>query len=173
MPPATAGASAAQAREHLLDLLAPVVTGAGYDLEDVSVASAGRRSIVRVTVDADGGIDLDAVAVVSRLVSDALDEDAARPDSPRALAGAYVLEVSSPGVDRPLTEPRHWRRAVGRLVRVEVAGNPVTGRVVAADDSGVTLDCDGSTRQLGWSELGRGKVEVEFNRPGDRTDEEE
>jgi len=96
MPPATAGASAAQAREYLLDLLGPVVAEAGYDLEDVAVSSAGRRSLVRVTVDADGGIDLDAVAVVSRLVSDALDADATRPGSPRVLAGAYVLEVSSP-----------------------------------------------------------------------------
>src|SRR3954465_1150761 len=120
MPPATAGASAAQAREHLLDLLGPVVAGAGYDLEDVAVSAAGRRSLVRVTVDADGGIDLDAVAVISRLVSDAPDADATPTGSPRALANAYVLEVSSPGVDRPLTEPRHWRRATGRLVRVEI-----------------------------------------------------
>jgi ribosome maturation factor RimP len=164
MPPATAGASAAQAREHLLDLLGPVVSGAGYDLEDVAVTAAGRRSLVRVTVDADGGIDLDAVAVVSRLVSDALDADANAPGSPRALANAYVLEVSSPGVDRPLTEPRHWRRAIGRLVRVDVAGKQVTGRVGSVDDSGVTLDVDGTELQAGFAELGRGKVQVEFNR---------
>jgi len=171
MPPATAGASAAQAREHLLELLGPIVADAGYDLEDVTVTAAGRRSLVRVTVDADGGIDLDAVAVVSRLVSDALDADAENPRSPRALAGAFVLEVSSPGVDRPLTEPRHWRRAIGRLVKVEVAGRTVTGRLTAADDSGVTLEVDGAeSRPVGWAELGRGKVQVEFNRPGDATD---
>ena len=170
MPPATAGASAAQAREHLLDLLGPVVSGAGYDLEDVAVTAAGRRSLVRVTVDADGGIDLDAVAVVSRLVSDALDADANTPGSPRALANSYVLEVSSPGVDRPLTEPRHWRRAIGRLVRVEVNGKSVTARVGSVDDSGVTLDVDGTERQVGFAELGRGKVQVEFNRPGDEED---
>jgi ribosome maturation factor RimP len=164
MPPATAGASAAQAREYLLDLLGPVVAEAGYDLEDVAVTSAGRRSLVRVTVDADGGIDLDAVAVVSRLVSDALDADATRSGSPRVLAGAYVLEVSSPGVDRPLTEPRHWRRAVGRLVRVEIAGNQVTGRVGSVDDAGVTLEVEGAERRAGFAELGRGKVQVEFNR---------
>src|SRR3954470_12786161 len=144
MPPASAGASAAasagRAREHLLQLLEPVVSKAGYDLKDVTVTSAGRRSLVRVTVDADGGIDLDAVAVVSRLVSDALDADAQEPSSPRALAGAYVLEVSSPGVDRPLTEPRHWRRAIGRLVKVEVGGRAMTGRVLETDDAGVTLE---------------------------------
>lgn len=167
MPPATAGASAAQAREHLLDLLGPVVAGAGYDLEDVAVTAAGRRSLVRVTVDAEGGIDLDAIATVSRLVSEALDADANTPGSPRALAGSYVLEVSSPGVDRPLTEPRHWRRATGRLVRVEVGGKQVTGRIGSVDDSAVTLDLGGSKLRAGFAELGRGKVQVEFNRPDD------
>jgi ribosome maturation factor RimP len=164
MPPATAGASAAQARERLLDLLGPLVAEAGYDLDDVIVTSAGRRSLIRVTVDADGGIDLDAVAMVSRLVSDALDADSENPASPRALAGAYVLEVSSPGVDRPLTEPRHWRRAVGRLVKVEIHGQSVTGRVAAADDDAVTLDVTGRRRTVTLADLGRGKVQVEFNR---------
>ena len=164
MPPATAGASAAQARDHLLELLTPLVSAAGYDLEDVTVTSAGRRSLVRVTVDADGGIDLDAVATISRLVSDALDKDAEDPKSPRALAGAYVLEVSSPGVDRPLTEPRHWRRATGRLVKVEVGGTTLTGRVLECSGTGVTLDVGGTRRTAPWSELGRGKVQVEFNR---------
>lgn len=175
MPPATAGAAASadRAREHLLQLLEPVVTAAGFDLEDVSVTSAGRRSLVRVTVDADGGIDLDAVAAVSRLVSDALDADTQNPGSPRALGGAYVLEVSSPGVDRPLTEPRHWRRAAGRLVKVDVAGRSVTGRIAGVDDAGVTLELEGGgTRAAAFAELGRGKVQVEFNRPGDGIEEE-
>lgn len=170
MPPATAGASAAQTREHLLDLLGPLVSEAGYDLEDIAVTSAGRRSLVRVTVDAEGGIDLDAVAQVSRLVSDALDADADNPDSPRALAGAYVLEVSSPGVDRPLTEPRHWRRAQGRLVKTEVAARQLVGRVDSVDDTGVTLDVDGAARHVAWSALGRGRVQVEFNRRDDGED---
>jgi len=167
MSPATAGTSAAKAREHLLELLRPVVTDAGYDLEDVTVSAAGRRSLVRVTVDADGGIDLDAVATVSRIVSDAMDADAA---SSAVLAGSYVLEVSSPGVDRPLTQPRHWRRAVGRLVAVDVRGGKreggerLTGRVVAAGDAAVRLDVDGAHRSIPWSELGSGKVQVEFNR---------
>src|SRR5690349_2133827 len=100
-------------RHQLETLLRPVVTAQGYDLEEVSVAAAGRRSLIRITVDGEDGIDLDGIATVSRVVSDAL--DAAEQDGP-AFAGPYVLEVSSPGVDRPLTEPRHWRRALGRLV---------------------------------------------------------
>ncbi len=162
MPPASAGASAAQVRDRLVDLLGPLVAGAGYDLEDVSVAAAGRRSVVRVVVDAEDGIDLDAIATVSRVVSDALDE---RTES--MLAGSYVLEVSSPGVDRPLTEPRHWRRAAGRVVTVQTGGRTVTGRVVEAGDDGVTLeigDSDRSTRRIAWADLGRGRVQVEFNR---------
>ena len=163
MPPAQANAAA----QHLLEVLAPVVADTGYDLEDVTVTSAGRRSLVRVIVDADGGVDLDAIADVSRVVSDAMDADA--PGGP-AFAGPYVLEVTSPGVDRPLTEPRHWRRAVGRLVQVRVGGSDgetVTGRVQAAEGSGVVLDVDGSPRELAWSELGAGKVQIEFNRGGE------
>jgi ribosome maturation factor RimP len=163
MPPPTAGRSGAEARQHLLDLLGPVVEAAGYDLEDVTVTAAGRRSLVRVSVDADGGIDLDAVAAVTRAVSDVLDTDA---DGGSALAGPYVLEVSSPGVDRPLTEARHWRRAVGRLVEVPVGDASVTGRVIATSEDGVTLDIEGATRTLVWGEFGRGKVQVEFNAPG-------
>ena len=91
-------------------LLAPVVEGLGLDLEDVEVTAAGRRRRVCVVVDRDGGIDLDAVADVSKSVSDVLDASDALGSAP------YVLEVTSPGVDRPLTQPRHWRRARGRLV---------------------------------------------------------
>jgi ribosome maturation factor RimP len=163
MPSARANATA----QHLLEVLAPVVTATGHDLEDVSVTSAGRRSLVRVVVDSDGGVDLDAVAEVSRVVSDALDADA--PGGP-AFAGPYVLEVTSPGVDRPLTEPRHWRRAVDRLVQVRVGGadgETVTGRVRATDGAGVVLDVDGTKREIGWGELGAGKVQVEFNRGGE------
>jgi ribosome maturation factor RimP len=173
MPPASAGKPAAQvgrasgsarsgqARDRLLEVLTPVVAATGHDLEDVTVTSAGRRSLVRVIVDADGGVDLDAVADVSRAVSEALDDDA---DGGAAFAGPYVLEVSSPGVDRPLTEQRHWRRAVGRLVQVPVAGASITGRLVATDDRGVKLEVVGAAREILWSELGRGRVQVEFNR---------
>ncbi len=165
MPPARSS----YVREHLLDVLTPVVEATGYDLEDVTVTSAGRRNLVRVVVDADGGVDLDAVADLSRAVSDAIDDDA---NGGSAFAGPYVLEVSSPGVDRPLTEQRHWRRAVGRLVQVAVGEATITARVVGTDARGVTLDVDGTARVLGWDELGTGRVQVEFNRPrsGDEAD---
>jgi ribosome maturation factor RimP len=145
------------ARADLLDLLAPVVAAAGYDLEDVTVTVAGRRSLVRVIVDADEGVDLDGVADVSRAVSDVL-------DGGDAFAGPFVLEVSSPGVDRPLTEPRHWRRARGRLATVPVGDETLTGRITGTSGAGVVLDIDGTARELAWSDLGAGRVQVEFNR---------
>lgn len=165
MPPATAGTSASRVREQLLHLLDPMVSAAGYDLEDVAVSTAGRRKLVRIVVDADGGIDLDSVADVSRIVSDALDADDAAQS---LLAGPYVLEVSSPGVDRPLAEPRHWRRAVGRLVHVPVGEHSITGRLLGTDDAGVTLETDGARRSYSWGELGPGRVQVEFNRAGEQ-----
>lgn len=160
-----AAKSAAAAREHLLALLTPVVESAGYDLEDISVTAAGRRSVVRVSVDADGGIDLDAVAEVSRLISETLDST---DGSPSGFSDPYVLEVGSPGVDRPLTEPRHWRRAAGRLVKV----GDTTGRIVDTDDAGVTLDVAGTRQVLPWADLGTGRVQVEFNR-ADPAEEDE
>ncbi|SDT77818.1 ribosome maturation factor RimP [Actinoplanes derwentensis] len=149
------------ARARLREVVEPVVAKSGYDLEDLSVSRAGRRFVVRVLVDRDAGVGLDDVAVVSRAISDAL--DAADESGGELLAGEYQLEVGSPGVDRPLTEPRHWRRNTGRLVEV----NGLVGRVVSAGDTGVALDVDGTTRELAWAELGAGKVQIEFKRLDD------
>lgn len=162
MMPATSAAS----RARLVQLLTPAVEATGHDLEDVSVSPAGKRRVVRVVVDRDGGITLDDVADVARAVSDLL--DAAETDEPDLLGGAYVLEVSSPGVDRPLTQPRHWRRNTGRLVQAALAdGTSVTGRVLSADDVEVLLDLEGTAgteRRLLLAEILSGSVQVEFNR---------
>ncbi len=149
-------------RDALLRVLEPVVVSAGFDLEDLDVTPAGRRRVLRVVVDRDGGVDLDDIADVSRAVSTALDDSDAMGGTP------YVLEVTSPGVDRPLTERRHWRRARGRLVLATLAeGAPVTGRVLDVDEAGVTVDVDGTARVLPWESLRRGVVQVEFSRPDD------
>jgi ribosome maturation factor RimP len=148
---------------RLSELLAPVVETTGADLENVDVSKAGKRSVVRVVVDRDGGVSMDDVADVSRAVSDALDQlDEADPG---ALGPSYVLEVTSPGVDRPLTAPRHWRRNVNRRVTVVLTEGPnVTGRITAADDEKVVLDVDGTERALSLTEIVRGTVQVEFSR---------
>lgn len=152
-------------RARVLQALAPVVEATGHDLEDVTVSPAGKRRVVRVLVDKDGGVTLDDVTLVSRKVSEAL--DALDEQDPSVLGGAYVLEVSSPGVDRPLVAPRHWRRNVGRLVTATVADGPVVGRVLRSDDLEVTLDVAGTERTLLLAEISRAVVEVEFSRGTD------
>ncbi|MER6575090.1 ribosome maturation factor RimP [Nonomuraea sp. NPDC001023] len=155
----------ASPRDHLMKLLEPVVGAEGLDLEDVTVTQAGKRRLLRVIVDRDGGVSLDDIADVSQAVSTALDEDDVMGQA------AYTLEVSSPGVDRPLTEPRHWRRAAKRLVKAEMRdGTVVEGRVLAADESGVDLDVAGSARRLDYQDLTRGRVQVEFRRIDDTDD---
>lgn len=157
-----------QAAARVRALLAPVVAAGGRDLEDVTVTAAGRRSVVRVLVDADGGISLDDVAEVSHAVSAALEEaDAADPS---LFGPSYVLEVSSPGVDRPLTAPRHWRRNVGRLIVVTpVQGAAFQGRLTAAEEQSVTLDVDGEVRTLPYEAVRSGLVQVEFRRLASET----
>lgn len=142
---------------------------AGFALEDVIVSVAGRRLVVRVAVDRDEGVlDLDAVADAARLAGDALD---AVEGTPAALPVEYVLEVGSPGVERPLTLPRHWRRAVGRLVRVTLrAGGSVTGRVGETDDVAVRLWVADAVQTLSYGDIARAVVQVEMSRPaGDDT----
>jgi ribosome maturation factor RimP len=169
------------ATSRLAGWIEPVVAGAGYDLEELVVTPAGRRSVVRVVVDRDQGVTLDDIAEVSRAVSEVLDaNDDGMGRTP------YVLEVTSPGVDRPLTEPRHWRRNIGRLVTVAVgpvaARGEVTGRITAVGDTGVDLAVEApgkpgakkrppTPRQVPWADLGPGRVQVEFGR-ADAADED-
>jgi ribosome maturation factor RimP len=155
--------------KRLAELIEPVVAAAGLDLESVRMSVAGKRRLLRIVVDGDHGVSLDDAADVSRDISARLDEVNALGEVP------YTLEVSSPGVDRPLTEPRHWRRAVGRLVKVKVTGEgTVEGRIIAADADGVTLDLAKGERRLELAELGPGAIQIEFGRiPDAELDEAE
>lgn len=156
------------AHEAVERLAEPVARAAGMEVESIDVTRVGRRRLLRVVVDADGGVGLDAMALVSQKLSAKLDASGIMGEAP------YTLEVTSPGVDRPLTQPRHWRRAVGRLVSVPVAqgaGNgsrtpasTVIGRVAAAGEDGIVLDVEGRRREIGFADLGPGKVQVEFRR---------
>jgi ribosome maturation factor RimP len=165
-----AAADLAGQRSRLHAVVEPVVSAAGYDLEALSLKRAGRRHQVRVIVDSDDGVNLDTVADLSRDISAALDE--AEESGGDLVPGEYELEVSSPGIDRLLTLPRHWRRSVGRLVKVTVDDRSVTGRVKAADDSGVELEVEGRPRRLAYTELGPGRVQIEFNRLTEISDDE-
>jgi ribosome maturation factor RimP len=143
-------------------LAAPAAASAGLVVESVTITPAGRRRVLRVVVDlpADvvGGVPLEAVTQASQALTEALEASDVMGEAP------YVLEVSSPGVDRPLTEPRHWRRARGRLVTAALTdGRSATGRVVAVEEEGVVLD--GAEAVVPWAALRAGRLELEFSRP--------
>lgn len=144
------------------------VEGVGFELEALDVQQAGRRRLVKVVIDAEDGasgaegVGLDEIAEVSRTVSTALD---AADD---LLAGAYTLEVTSPGVDRPLTKPRHWRRARLRLAKITLTdGTGFTARIGDAGDGSVQVLRDGALRTLAYADIERAVVEVEFRQPPD------
>jgi ribosome maturation factor RimP len=168
--PTVSPVDVAAVKSRVRDVIEPMAQSAGYDLEDLSVVRMGRRYVVRVTVDRDGGVGLDAVADLSRDISRALDE--AEAEAGEFLAAEYILEVSSRGTDRPLTEPRHWRRNVGRLVTVRRVGGPLTARIVRADDAGATLSVDGVENTYPYADLGSGRIEVEFSRLDDIDEDE-
>ncbi|MFF0271029.1 ribosome maturation factor RimP [Kribbella sp. NPDC004536] len=143
----------------LENFLRPIVEQFGCDLEAADIAPAGRRRLLRVLVDRDGGISLDDVAEVTRAISKALDADDIMGE------GAYTLEVSSPGVDRPLTLPRHWRRNLDRLVKINLtAGGTLAGRIKSASDEAAELDVDGKRQTVPYADVAKAKVQIEFNR---------
>ncbi|MEU5388862.1 ribosome maturation factor RimP [Kitasatospora cineracea] len=152
--------------DRLRALLEPLAAEAGLDLEEVKVTQAGSRRQVQIDVDADGGVDLDAIAEFSRLVSQQLDASDLMGEAP------YLLEVGSPGAERPLNEPRHWRRATGRLAAVKlVDGAELTARVLESDEDGALVEVQPvkgrgrpKERRLEFAEIARARVQVEFNR---------
>lgn len=153
-------AQSATQGSQLEPVVRAAVRGTGFELEGLEEVQAGRRRLVRVIVDSDAGVGLDDIATVSRTVSHALDE---RED---LFTGPYTLEVTSPGVDRPLTAPRHWRRNRLRLVRATLAGGgELVGRVGDCDEDGVTLLVSGALRRVRYAELARAVVELEFTPP--------
>ena len=149
-----------QTRDRLAEVLEGPLSALGLDVEALELSQAGRRRVLRVAVDRDGGVTLDDVADATREVSRLLD------DSDVMGQTAYTLEVSSPGTDRPLVAPRHWRRNTGRLVKVALAGGEsLTGRVVRGDEAGALLDVSGQPREVAYDQVTRAKVVPELNRP--------
>ncbi|WP_148574486.1 ribosome maturation factor RimP [Nocardioides caldifontis] len=148
-----------QTKDRLVSELTPPLLEMGLDLEGLELTPAGRRRLLRVAVDKDGGVTMDDVAEATKEVSRLLDASDVMGEQP------YTLEVTSPGTDRPLTLPRHWRRNAGRLVKVRTQdGETVRGRIQSNDDDSVLLDVDGAPRELPLSQVAKAHVEVEFNR---------
>ena len=148
-----------ETRDRLSGVLTAPLLDLGLDLEAIEVTPAGKRRLLRVAVDKDGGVSLDEIAAATKEVSRLLDETDVMGDKP------YLLEVSSPGIDRPLTLPRHWRRNASRLVKLTTSANEtVTGRITEAGDESVVLDVNGKTRSIAYADVTKARVQVEFNR---------
>ena len=145
--------------------LTPVVIDAGFFLEEVTLTTAGNRRLVTCIVDGEKSLNMDEVTLISRGISNLLEEAPFMGETP------FTLEVTSPGVDRPLTLPRHWRKNVTRLVRItQTNGEVVTGRITSSDENAVTLAIEGKVSKevvVVFADVKKAIVEIEFNRKGD------
>ncbi|MCW2762315.1 MAG: hypothetical protein JWR85_2516 [Marmoricola sp.] len=151
--------SMADTRDRLAEELNGPIQDLGLDLEAVDLTSVGKRRILRVAIDKDGGVTMDDIADATREVSRVLDETNLMGQQP------YTLEVSSPGVERPLTLPRHWRRNTGRLVKVTFReGEPVTGRITSSDDDGAVIDVEGADQRVEYAAVKKAKIQIEFKK---------
>lgn len=158
MPGQGQGTSGDDLPGRLVELAEPVATEQGIDLVDVEVKGPRNRRVVRLVADAVGGLDIDRIAELSRAVGDAIDD---------VVPGAYTLEVTSPGTDRPLRRLRDFERNVGRDVRIQRtqaaaqdAPGEVTGRIVSATDGVVVLDVKGDEVVVPIEDVDHGKVQL-------------
>ena len=154
-------------RDRIEAELVDPLSAHGLDVESVEITPAGKRRVLRVAVDKDGGVTLDDVADATREISRILDESDVMGEHP------YTLEVTSRGVDRPLTLPRHWRRNADRLVKATLTdGDTLVGRILASTDDTVTLDVDGASRELAQGDIATALVQIEFNRKSQANSEQ-
>ena len=150
-------------KDQISEYITPALQKAGYFLEDVNLVSPGQHRIVTVIVDGESALNLDQVTVASKLVSELLDEATFMGETP------FTLEVTSPGIDRPLTIPRHFAKNVDRLLKVtKTDGVVITGRILSNTDSDVTLSVtekkDVKEVVISLGDIKRAQVEIEFNR---------
>ncbi|MFM6841235.1 MAG: ribosome maturation factor RimP [Candidatus Planktophila sp.] len=150
-------------KDQISELISPALQQAGYFLEDVNLVTPGKHRIVTVIVDGESALNLDQVTVASKLVSELMDEAPFMGETP------FTLEVTSPGIDRPLTLPRHFAKNVTRLLKVtKTDGDVVTGRIASNTDADVTLTVvvKKETKKVvvALADIKRAVVEIEFNR---------
>jgi ribosome maturation factor RimP len=149
--------------DSIAELIEPAVTAQGFYLEEVQLVSPGKHRIVTCIVDGEISLNLDQVTAVSRAISELLDEAPIMGDTP------FTLEVTSPGVDRPLTKPRHFAKNVDRLLKItKTDGEVVTGRITSNTESEVVLSVvskkETTEVAVAISDIKRAVVEIEFNR---------
>ena len=150
-------------KDQISQHITPALHQAGYFIEDVNLVSPGQHRIVTVIVDGESALNLDEVTVASKLVSELLDDASFMGETP------FTLEVTSPGIDRPLTLPRHFAKNNDRLLKVTKAdGTVVTGRILSNTDMDVTLSVTEKKEvkevAIPLADIKRAQVEIEFNR---------
>jgi len=149
--------------DQISQLVTPAVEAQGFFLEEVQLVSPGKHRIVTCIVDGESSLNMDQVTAVSRAISELLDEAPFMGETP------FTLEVTSPGVDRPLTKPRHFAKNHDRLLKVvKLDGDVVTGRIAANSEDEVTLTVtdkkDIKDVVVAFADIKRATVEIEFNR---------
>jgi len=145
---------------NLIELLGPVITKSGFVLEEITVTPVGKRRLVAVVIDREeSNPSLDEVTVVSKEVSAILDNYSQMGEVP------FTLEVTTPGIDKPLVMPRHWKKNIGRLVKITPKqGEKYVARIKGYADDQVTLELKNEILILTLSDVAKAQIEVEFNR---------
>jgi ribosome maturation factor RimP len=144
-------------KEEISAAITPALTNLGFYLEDITITSAGRRSLLTIIVDGDTHLSLDQVTIATKAIGEIIESIQSLGQAP------FTLEVTSPGLDRPLTKPRHWRKNIDRLVKVVLLdGKEITGRVKAATESNATID----DQVINFTDIKRAKLEIEFKQVG-------
>ena len=144
-------------KEEISEVITPALTSLGFYLEDLNITSAGKRSLLTVIVDADRHLSLDEVTVATKAISEIVENIPALGSTP------FTLEVTSPGIDRPLTKPRHWRKNINRLVKIILLdGSQITGRIKQAGESAATIE----ESVINYLDIKRANLEIEFKQVG-------
>ncbi|MEY4313724.1 MAG: hypothetical protein RIS93_304 [Actinomycetota bacterium] len=140
-------------KEDISTAVTPALSALGFYLEDVIITSAGRRSMLTIIVDGDTHLSLDQVTSATKAIGEIVEGLQSLGDTP------FTLEVTSPGLDRPLTKPRHWRKNIDRLVKIVLLdGSVVNGRIKSATETDVQVD----DVSIEFSAIKRATLEVEF-----------
>jgi len=143
--------------EEISAAITPALTALGFYLEDLNISSAGKRSLLTVIVDADRHLSLDEVTQATKAISEIVE------NIPALGATPFTLEVTSPGVDRPLTKPRHWRKNINRLVKIILQdGKEIKGRIKSASEISATID----EVEISYADIKRASLEIEFKQVG-------
>ena len=144
-------------KEEISAAITPALSDLGFYLEDITITSAGRRSMLTVIVDSDTHLSLDQVTVATKAISEIVENIQSLGQAP------FTLEVTSPGLDRPLTKPRHWRKNIDRLVKIVLLdGKEIKGRVKDATEISATVD----EQVVKFSDIKRATLEIEFKQVG-------